>query len=153
MLPLQPAFTHCALHVRDLDRSIAFYRSYCGLDVVREHGKGGERTVWMASRGEEQSFVLVLLGGGPERVQGEGDMTHYGFGVSTRAEVDAIALRGRQDGCLHWEPQEFPPPTGYLCAVKDPTGYIIEFSYGQPLGPAGGPEPRSQKPESRALEL
>jgi hypothetical protein len=25
--------------------------------------------------------------------------------------------------------------TGYLCAVKDPTGYVIEFSYGQPLGP------------------
>jgi lactoylglutathione lyase len=28
-----------------------------------------------------------------------------------------------------------PRPTGYLCGVKDTTGYIIEFSYGQPLGP------------------
>lgn len=132
---MTPSFTHCALHVRDLDRSIDFYRDYCGLEMVREHGKGDGRAVWMAGPGEEQSFVLVLLGGGPDHAQADGDMTHYGFGVSTREEVDAIAARGRRDGCLHWEPQEFPPPTGYLCAVKDPSGHIIEFSYGQPLGP------------------
>jgi catechol 2,3-dioxygenase-like lactoylglutathione lyase family enzyme len=49
---MKPAFTHCALHVRDLDRSIAFYRSYCGLELVNEHGKGNSRTVWLASPGE-----------------------------------------------------------------------------------------------------
>jgi catechol 2,3-dioxygenase-like lactoylglutathione lyase family enzyme len=48
--------------------------------------------------------------------------------------VDAIAELGRREGRLFWEPQEFPPPTGYLCAVRDPSGYIIEFSFGQPLG-------------------
>ena len=60
--------------------------------------------------------------------------THYGFAVSSRAEVDAVAERGRREGRLSWEPQDFPPPTGYLCAVRDPSGYVIEFSYGQPLG-------------------
>ncbi|MGB6346819.1 MAG: VOC family protein, partial [Methyloceanibacter sp.] len=69
--------------------------------------------------------------------QSEEDMTHYGFAVASRAELEAIAKRGRRDGCLHWEPQEFPPPTGYLCAVTDPSGHVIEFSYGQPLGPRG----------------
>ena len=62
------------------------------------------------------------------------DMTHYGFAVASRADVEAVAERGRREGRLFWEPQEFPPPTGYLCAVRDPSGYIIEFSYGQPLG-------------------
>jgi lactoylglutathione lyase len=132
---MKPAFTHCALHVRDLDQSIAFYRSYCGLEIVKEHGAGEGRTVWLATPGGEESFVLVILGGGEEHVQGEGDMTHYGFGVATREDVDKIAERGRKEGCLHWEPREYAPPTGYLCAVRDPTGYIIEFSYGQPLGP------------------
>jgi catechol 2,3-dioxygenase-like lactoylglutathione lyase family enzyme len=132
---MTPTFTHCALHVRDLDGSIAFYASYCGLAVVKEHGNGEDRTVWMASPREEQSFVLVLLGGGPEHEQDKADMTHYGFAVGARADVDAIAERGRQEGRLHWEPVEFPPPTGYLCAVKDPSGHIIEFSFGQPLGP------------------
>jgi catechol 2,3-dioxygenase-like lactoylglutathione lyase family enzyme len=130
---MKPEFTHCALHARDLDESIAFYESYCGLRVVKEHGSGKERTVWMA-REAEAAFVLVLLGGGPEREQGKDDMTHYGFAVSSRADVDAVAERGRREGRLFWEPQDFPPPTGYLCAVRDPSGYIIEFSYGQPLG-------------------
>ncbi len=131
---MRPEFTHCALHVHDLDQSITFYESYCGLRVVKEHGRGDERTVWMANGGDRAEFVLVLLGGGSERAQGKDDMTHYGFAVSSRSEVEAIAERGRREGRLFWEPQEFPSPTGYLCAVKDPSGYVIEFSYGQPLG-------------------
>jgi catechol 2,3-dioxygenase-like lactoylglutathione lyase family enzyme len=133
---MTPEFTHCALHARDLDESIAFYESYCGLRIVKEHGKDRERTVWMA-HGDGAAFVLVLLGGGSERAPDKNDMTHYGFAVASRADVDTIAERGRREGRLFWEPQEFPPPTGYLCAVRDPSGYIIEFSYGQPLGSQG----------------
>jgi catechol 2,3-dioxygenase-like lactoylglutathione lyase family enzyme len=132
---MKPAFTHCALHVSDLEKSIEFYRSYCGLELVNEHGKGEGRTVWLATPGAENNFVLVLLGGGPAHSQDESDMTHYGFGVATREDVDRIAARARKEGCLHWEPRDYAPPTGYLCAVKDPSGHIIEFSYGQPLGP------------------
>lgn len=135
---MMPEFTHCALHVRDLDRSIAFYEDYCGLRLVKEHGEGPDRAVWLANAGEGDGFVLVLLGGGPHRDQGKDDMTHYGFAVGSRAEVERVAERGRREGCLHWEPQDFPPPTGYLCAVRDPTGYVIEFSYGQPLGSRRG---------------
>jgi catechol 2,3-dioxygenase-like lactoylglutathione lyase family enzyme len=132
---MTPAFTHCALHVCDLDKSIDFYRSYCGLEIVKEHGEGDSRVVWLASPGEKKNFVLVLLGGGPARTQDKDDMTHYGFGVARRADVDQIAERARNEGCLHWEPRDYAPPTGYLCGVTDPTGYIIEFSHGQPLGP------------------
>ena len=89
---MTPEFTHCALHVRDLDQSIAFYQAYCGLGIVKEHGQGDARTVWMA-HGDDDRFVLVLLGGGPERSPGKDDMTHYGFAVPSRADVDAIAER------------------------------------------------------------
>ena len=130
---MTPEFTHCALHVRDLDESIAFYESYCGLRIVKEHGKGKDRTVWMAHAEEGGGFVLVLLGGGPERQQSKDDMTHYGFAVASRGCRDSG--RARPEGrAVVLEPQEFPPPTGYLCAVRDPSGYIIEFSSGQPLG-------------------
>ncbi len=132
---MTPAFTHCALHVRDLDASIEFYRRYCGLEIVKEHGEGTGRTVWLASPGAEQTFVLVMLGGGHTRSQDKDDMTHYGFGVPTREDIDRIAEQAREEGCLHWEPRDYAPPTGYLCAVRDPTGYVIEFSHGQPLGP------------------
>ncbi len=137
---MRAELTHCALHVRDLDESIAFYESYCGLTVVKEHGRGHDRTVWMASPADDPRFVLVLLGGGPIREQSKDDMTHYGFAVARREDIDAVAERGRGEGRLFWEPQEFPAPTGYLCAVKDPSGYIIEFSYGQPLGSKSEPK-------------
>jgi catechol 2,3-dioxygenase-like lactoylglutathione lyase family enzyme len=132
---MTPAFTHCALHVADLDRSIDFYARYCGLKIVKEHGAAEKRVVWLASPGAEESFVLVLLGGGPERNPDEEDMTHYGFGVPSREDVDKIAEQAKADGRLHWPPRDYAPPTGYLCGVKDPTGYVVEFSYGQPLGP------------------
>lgn len=125
------------MHVTDLDKSIGFYERYCGMAIVKEHGEDDKRVVWLASPGAEHSFVLVLLGGGPKRDQDADDMTHYGFGVPTRADVDRIAAQAKEDGLLHWEPRDYAPPTGYLCGVKDPTGYIVEFSYGQPLGPHG----------------
>ncbi|HYJ59393.1 MAG TPA: VOC family protein [Methyloceanibacter sp.] len=132
---MKPSFTHCALHVRDLDESIAFYRAYCGLEIVKQHGEGQSRVAWLASPGEAENFVLVLLGGGPARGQDKEDMTHYGFGVPRREDVDTIAGRARKEGILHREPRDYAPPTGYLCGVRDPSGYIVEFSHGQPLGP------------------
>lgn len=128
-------FTHCALHVRDIDASIAFYAEFCGLGVVHSHGEGGSRTVWLGAEGRETDFVLVLVPGGEGQRHAEGDMTHYGFALDSREAVDEAARRGREAGCLFWEPQEFPDPVGYLCALEDPDGYVVEFSYGQPLGP------------------
>ncbi|ODR99786.1 hypothetical protein AUC69_08305 [Methyloceanibacter superfactus] len=139
---MTPSFTHCAMHVADLGQSIDFYERYCGMKIVKEHGACDKRVVWLASPGAEQRFVLVLLGGGPPRDQDADDMTHYGFGVASRADIDAIAAKAKAEGLLHWEPRDYAPPTGYLCGVKDPTGYIIEFSYGQPLGPHAKDEPR-----------
>lgn len=129
------------MHVADLDRSIDFYANYCGMRIVKEHGEGGKRVVWLGSEGQH-GFVLVLLGGGQARDQDPDDMAHYGFGVSAREDVDRIAAQAKRDGCLFWEPRDYAPPTGYLCGVKDPTGYIIEFSYGQPLGPHADLAPR-----------
>jgi len=123
------------MQVSDLDESVDFYARYCGMGIVKEHGAGTSRVVWLASPGAEERFVLVLLGGGRKRVQAEEDMTHYGFGVASREAVDRIAAQAEEDGLLHWPPREYAPPTGYLCGVRDPTGYIIEFSCGQPLGP------------------
>jgi lactoylglutathione lyase len=132
---MTPAFTHCAMHVADLQESVSFYQRYCGMSIVKEHGEGSSRVVWLASPGAEAHFVLVLLGGGPLRDQDVEDMTHYGFGVASRDDIDKIAAQGKAEGRLHWEPRDYAPPTGYLCGLKDPTGYLVEFSYGQPLGP------------------
>ena len=45
--------------------------------------------------------------------------------------VDEVAALGRAEGCLVWEPQQLPAPIGYVCALNDPDGNVVEFSFDQ----------------------
>jgi catechol 2,3-dioxygenase-like lactoylglutathione lyase family enzyme len=129
------AFTHIALHVRDLDACAEFYRSFCGLATARERTAGGARVVWLAEPGREREFIIVLVPGGSSREQARDDYSHLGFALETRAAVDAVAARAAAEGCLVWAARDEPFPVGYYCGVRDPNGNVVEFSYGQPLGP------------------
>ena len=151
------SLTHLALHVRDLDACIAFYRRYAGLRIVHQRISRGKRIVWLAEaekiRGASDreldpdservpaglDFILVLLPGGPGRDQLECDFSHLGFALPSEAAVDAIAEQARTEGILAWEPKREKYPVGYYCGIRDPDGNFVEFSYGQPLGP-GAPE-------------
>ena len=86
-------------------------------------------------------FVLVLIG--PPDASGEHPpqpiltpLAHLGIELDSRAAVDEVAQRGRTDGCLAWEPAELPPPVGYICALTDPDGNLVEFSFGQDVATA-----------------
>ena len=132
---MTPNLTHLALHVRDLEACVAFYREFCGMAPVRERGEAGARIVWLAEPGRERELIFVLLPGGPGRDQAEGDFSHFGFALDSKAAVDAVAERAQAAGCLAWAPREEPYPVGYYCGLNDPDGNFVEFSYGQPLGP------------------
>jgi catechol 2,3-dioxygenase-like lactoylglutathione lyase family enzyme len=132
---MSPNLTHVAMHVRDLDACVAFYREFCGMRVVHERTDGSSRVVWMAEPGREKEFVLVMLAGGPGKDQAAQDYSHLGFALDSRAAVDAVAARAQAAGCLVWPAREEPFPVGYYCGVRDPDGNFVEFSYGQPLGP------------------
>lgn len=134
-----PILTHLAFHVRDLDACIGFYRDFCGMQIVHERWDTGRRVVWLAEPGRAQEFIFVLVPGGAGRHQAATDYSHLGFAVESRGAVDAVALKARAAGYLVWEPREEPFPVGYYCGVRDPDGNMVEFSYGQPLGP-GAPE-------------
>jgi catechol 2,3-dioxygenase-like lactoylglutathione lyase family enzyme len=129
------SLTHLALHVRDLEACVNFYRGFCGMRVTHDRPADGKRIVWMAEPGREHEFVFVLLPGGPGRQQSERDFSHLGFALESKEAVDEIAERGRRAGCLVWEPRQEPYPVGYYCGLSDPDGNFVEFSYGQPLGP------------------
>ncbi|MGK2285688.1 VOC family protein [Pedomonas sp. V897] len=132
--------THVALHVRDLEASLAFYRDYCGLHVAHERatGKDGARVVWMAAPGQDRRFVIVLLPGGHGREQPPQDFSHIGIAVDSLAEVEAIAARAEREGRLAWPVKSEPWPVGTYCGVYDPDGAVVEFSFGQPLGETAG---------------
>ena len=131
-----PTLTHLALHVRDLPGMIGFYREHCGLEVIHEReDTPGTQVVWMAEPARARRFIFVFISGGPGRDQEPGDYSHLGFALESREAVDAAAKKGREAGCLALEPREEPYPVGYYCGLSDPDGNLVEFSYGQPLGP------------------
>ncbi|GAA3929897.1 VOC family protein [Litoribacillus peritrichatus] len=132
---MTPNMTHLALHVADCDICAQFYLVYCGMKVIHRRQKRGKQVVWLAEPNREQEFVLVLLDGGPYHQQADLDFSHLGFAVATKEEVDRIAELARNNGDLVWEPRQEPYPVGYYCGLKDPNGNMVEFSYGQPLGP------------------
>ncbi|WP_371367561.1 VOC family protein [Pseudomonas sp. QL9] len=132
---MRPTLTHLALHVPDLEASIAFYERFCGMRVIHQREGKGSRVVWMAEQGKEHQFIFVIMPGGESRHLASDDYSHFGFAVDSHEKVDAIAAEAERAGCLIWPPRQEPYPVGYYCGVRDPGGNYVEFSYGQPLGP------------------
>jgi catechol 2,3-dioxygenase-like lactoylglutathione lyase family enzyme len=122
--------THLALVVSDLERSIAFYARYAGMQVVhRRHDPGG-RVVWLSDL--TRPFVLVLIEGEVEaRLAGS---CHLGVGCASREEVERLAGAARAEGCLALGPTDSGPPIGYWAFLRDPDGHHLELSFGQEVG-------------------
>jgi catechol 2,3-dioxygenase-like lactoylglutathione lyase family enzyme len=118
-----------------MDASVAWYRRYTPLVVLDQREDADGRTTWLAHEGQvENPFVLVLVmfyrdGGLPQPQLGP--FAHIGIEVPERTDVDRIAEQARAEECLKWEPADLPPPVGYVCAVSDPDGNVVEISHNQ----------------------
>jgi lactoylglutathione lyase len=124
-------WTHVVLHVADLERSIAFYRRFCGLEIVRDGRPRGGHTVWLgppAGTPEPPRFVLVLY---QHAVTARLD--HLGFQCDAREEVDRIAAEAARLGILCEPPFDGGGDIGYVTQIRDPDGHRVEFTHGQPL--------------------
>lgn len=131
---MRPRLTHVALRVKDLTRTVAFYRTYAGLVVCHERVDDGTRVVWLAERAEDPAFVFVLIPM-PHAEGARPAVHHFGFTVASRGDVDGIAASARADGVLREEPRDGGPIVGYFCILEDPDGNWVEFSFGQPINP------------------
>lgn len=129
------ALTHYALHVSNFEPSVAFYEGYCGMKICHRREDPHSSVVWLAEPGKEREFILVVISGGKAGEQAEDDFSHLGFAVETAERVDELAARAKEEGRLVWPPRKEPYPVGYYCGIRDPSGNIVEFSFGQPLGP------------------
>jgi catechol 2,3-dioxygenase-like lactoylglutathione lyase family enzyme len=129
----QPRWTHVAIPVSDLDRSIEFYTTLTPLVVVARNEDDNGRGAWLSNDKQVDSpFVLVLSEldpGWPTRTLGP--FAHLGIELPNKADVDAIAERARTMGVLEWEPQQLAEHIGYICAARDPDGNVVEFSWNQ----------------------
>lgn len=124
-------WTHITINVSDLERSIQFYTSLCGLAIVRDRRPEGRHNVWLGPKTAADAdpvFVLVLI---EDEVKTRLD--HFGFQCESRAEVDRIAGLARAQNFLVEPPQDVGGVVGYFTMVRDPDGHLVEFTSGQPL--------------------
>ncbi|HEY6378658.1 MAG TPA: VOC family protein [Candidatus Dormibacteraeota bacterium] len=139
----QARWTHVAIPSMDIDRSIDFYTSLTPLVLVARNQDPSGQSAWLSNANQvETPFVLVLVqlaaevgaqfgieAGKPHRTLGP--FSHIGVELPHREDVDAVAAQARELGCLHWEPMQMAEHVGYVCAVTDPDGNVIEFSHNQ----------------------
>jgi lactoylglutathione lyase len=124
-------WTHITINCSDIDASVEFYTSICGLTIVRDRRLEGRHNVWLGPAtpaGEDPVFVLVIV---QDEVKARLD--HFGFQCDSRKEVDRIAELARQQNILVEPPVDVGGVVGYFTMVRDPDGHIVEFTFGQPL--------------------
>ncbi|MEW6128888.1 MAG: VOC family protein [Acidobacteriota bacterium] len=124
-------WTHITAVVSDLERSIQFYTSFCGLQLLLDRRKQGGSTVWLGyepAEGEYPTFILVLMQGEVKNL-----LEHLGFQCESKEQVDEIAETARQQDILVEPPTFTGGAVGYWTVVRDPDGHQVEFTFGQPL--------------------
>jgi catechol 2,3-dioxygenase-like lactoylglutathione lyase family enzyme len=117
-------FTHVALPVTSLARSVAFYAAYAGMRVVHRR----ENVVWLADGTRPFAIVLIET---PEVPHPLRPLAHLGFACATRADVDRLCARARAEDALVGGPADDGPPVGYWAFLRDPDGHTLELSFGQ----------------------
>ena len=139
----EPRWTHVALPVTDLEKSIEFYTTLTPLVIVARNEDENGHGVWLSNDKQvETPFVLVLAEFIPEMAGRFGiepgkphptlsPFAHIGIELPSKEDVDAVAERAREMGVLEWEPRMMAAHIGYICSVRDPDGNVIEFSWNQ----------------------
>jgi catechol 2,3-dioxygenase-like lactoylglutathione lyase family enzyme len=119
---------HIAIMAADIEGAARFYCEWAGMEIVHDRRDPGHthRVVWLRLKGDASGLVIVLIES--ENEYPHGRMDHFGFHISSRAEVDALAERARAAGILVDEPQYAGPVVGYFCTIRDPDGNLLEFS-------------------------
>ena len=114
-------FNHLHLNVRDLARSIAFYKAAFGLKVKFS---AGPDLIFMTPADGGHSLALHLVGA-DDPVGMAGGFQHFGFGLNTDDHDRAIEQVERAGGKLISRGKhDVTHPYAY---VGDPDGYVIEL--------------------------
>ncbi|MFB2896662.1 VOC family protein [Aerosakkonemataceae cyanobacterium BLCC-F50] len=126
-------FTHIALPVSNIEKSIEFYTTYAQMQVVhrRIDATAGVAVAWLSDN--TRPFVIVLIQ--TNSVQPIlSPLAHLGVGCKSREAMDVLCDQARQEGILVEEPKDSGYPVGYWAFLRDPDGHTLELSYGQEIG-------------------
>ena len=118
-----------SLTVKDLQRSVAWYRDVVGFIVAREFERGGKVLSVRMKAGAVDMLLNQDDGAkGWDRVKGEGCSLYF----TTAQDVDAIANRVKHaGGTLESEPADMPWGVR-MFRMKDPDGFKFVISSERP---------------------
>ena len=115
--------THIHLVVRELERSLRFYRAVFGME---ERFRDGPKMVFLNTPGSQD---LITLNEDPAeaRLAGvNGGVAHFGFRLAHSADLDAAIAEVEDAGGRLIRRGEHAPGVGFAY-VEDPDGYVIEL--------------------------
>jgi len=126
---LQAGPLSVSLTVKDIQKSLAWYRDVLGCSVVRTREQDGALRSVSLSAGDVRIAINLDDGKkGWDRVKGEG----FSLQISTSQDIDAIAKGIRQrGGSLDTEPADMPWGVR-MFRLRDPDGYKFAISSPRP---------------------
>lgn len=120
--------THIHLVVRDMERSLRFYRSVFGME---EQFRVGPHMVFLSTPGSRDLITLNQDEAEQGKAGDSGGIAHFGFNLLGTANLDAAVTDIEQAGGKVVSRGEHAPGVPFVY-VADPDGYVIEL--GNPAG-------------------
>jgi catechol 2,3-dioxygenase-like lactoylglutathione lyase family enzyme len=127
MRPLILGLRHVALNVRDVRKSVEFYRNVLGMDVEWEPDP---ENVYLTSGSDNLAIHKLPEGAEPSTVQ---NVHHIGFIVKTMADVDALAAHVESQGISLVHPLKTHRDGARSFYFKDPDEVLIQVLYHPPI--------------------
>jgi lactoylglutathione lyase len=114
---------HTRYRVKDLEKTVSFYRDVLGLQEVRRHtsGRGSQLVFFKAPQSEEEIEICKFDESGAVVVGP--DLTHLAF------EVDDLDAFARESAAKGYPLSDGPHPSGSgrIAFIDAPEGYEIEL--------------------------
>ena len=115
-----------SLTVKDLQKSLAWYRDVVGFTVDQNHEREGKLTAVSLKAGDVRLLIVLDDGArGWDRVKGEG----FSLQIITDQNVDEIAKRIKDLGGTLESPPADTPWGARVFRVRDPDGFKLVISH------------------------
>jgi catechol 2,3-dioxygenase-like lactoylglutathione lyase family enzyme len=115
--------THIHLVVRDLERSLRFYRSVFGME---ERFRVGSHMVFLSTPGSRDLVTLNQDVTEQAKAGDSGGIAHFGFNLLDGGNLDAAVVDVEEAGGRLLSRGEHAPGVPFVY-VADPDGYVIEL--------------------------
>jgi catechol 2,3-dioxygenase-like lactoylglutathione lyase family enzyme len=115
--------THIHLVVRDLERSLRFYRQVFGME---ERFRSGPKMVFLNTPGSRDTVTLNEAPAQASVAGSGGGVAHFGFRLCDGADLEAAIAEVEKAGGRLVERGEHAPGV-HFAYVADPDGYLIEL--------------------------